>query len=79
MCAAAVYRFRDTATLVIRDGSGYRLRAVPAGSMFFAAGSEPDENSMIDGTCNNQAALVFVRDQEDRAEAVEGEPVHSAR
>lgn len=58
--------------VVIRDMSGYKLRELPAGSVFRPTGSKPDSNRMIDGTCDGAVVLMFLRDLEERAEPLVG-------
>lgn len=56
--------------VVIRDENGDKLRELPVGSVFLPTGSKPDLSGMIDGTCNGDVALLFVRDLAERAEPV---------
>jgi hypothetical protein len=62
------YRLKPSIMVVIRETTGYKLRELPAGSVFLPAGSSPDSNRMIDGTCGDAVALMFLRDLEERAE-----------
>ena len=61
------YEIRSPITVVIRNQNGYRLRELPAGSVFVASGSKPDVNGMIDGTWQGAVALAFSRDLADHA------------
>jgi len=56
---------------VIRDMSGYKLRELPAGTVFLPTASKPDCNRMIDGTCGTDVVLIFLRDLEERAEPMD--------
>jgi len=56
--------------VVIRDMSGYKLRELPAGSVFCPTGSNPDGNRMIDGTCDGAAVLMSLQDLEERTEPI---------
>jgi hypothetical protein len=66
--AASAYLLKNPITIVSRQRNHYRLAQLPAGSVFNAAGSKPDSNGMIDGTCQGDVVLIFSRDLEDRAE-----------
>jgi len=77
--AAATFKFRDVITVIVRMDGGYRLRAIPAGSVFIADVSQPDANSMVDGTCGGADVMVFARDLAERAEPLEGELVFPGR
>jgi hypothetical protein len=56
--------------VVVRDSSGYRLRELPSGRVFWPTGSRPDCNRMIDGTCDGEVVLMYQRDLEERTEPV---------
>lgn len=71
---ACDYRFREAIVVVIRDAGGYKLRELPAGSVFQATGAKPDSNGMVDGTCNGDVTLIFVRDLNERAVPTYVEP-----
>ena len=74
---ASTFRLKSPITAVIRNGNGYRLKELAVGSVFYATGSQPDLNGMIDGTCNDEVALVYRRDLDERAEPILTEmPVH---
>ena len=64
----SAYRLKGPVTVVIRGVRGYRLRVVPAGTVFRTRSAEPDRNHMLDGTCNGDPALVFARDLDEWAE-----------
>ena len=71
---SVTYRFKVPIAVVIRDARGYRLRELPAGSLFLPAGSRPDPSGMIDGTCNGDVVLIFARDLDERAERISSAP-----
>ena len=64
------YRLKGPVTVVVADMGRYRFKEVPAGTVFFAVNPEPDRNHMLNGTCNGDPALVFLRDLDERAEPV---------
>jgi len=66
----SAYRFKGSITASIREEGRYRLRELPAGSVFCTGSSKSDYDCMLDGTCNGAATLVFVRDLDEQAEPI---------
>jgi len=66
----SAYRLVNSIMVVIREASGYKLRELPSGAVFWPTGSQPDCNRMIDGMCNGAEVLMYQRDLEDRAEPI---------
>ena len=65
---ASAYRFQREVVVVFRCLGGYKLRSLPPGTIFVQSVPRPDSSGMIDGVCNGQAALIFARDLEERAQ-----------
>lgn len=68
----SAYRFQRPILVVVREIRGYKLRELPAGTIFSPTGCRPDTNGMVDGTCDEAVVLVFERDLDERAEPMVG-------
>lgn len=66
--SSVAYAVRSPMTVIVRNKTGYQLREIPAGAVFFATGSQPDANGMIDGTWQGASVLAFSRDLAERTE-----------
>lgn len=62
------FKLKSVITVVVRDVDRFRLVRLLPGSVFYATGSKPDPNGMIDGTCDGEVVMLFARDLEERAE-----------
>jgi hypothetical protein len=69
----SAYRFKTSITAAIQEEGRYRLRELPAGSVFCLENSKLAYDCMLDGTWNGAETLVFVRDLDEQAELIAAE------